>query len=197
MARSLLRDRFAWTCSVPTCLTLLVCLGLPQVEDCHGHVKTASENGTSALLIVMALIAVAPLAWRWPVLRGAVIVMATVAGTIAVMSSMLVLPIAIYCVIARPWISTEQFVALLCGFIALVFVFVFPLVGLFSKLLFGAGLTWTSAWVVVISSFAWASAARRRAAIVVPPPVVDEPMFEIVLPPPPPLEQAGASADGW
>ena len=187
MARSLRRDRFAWICSLPTCLVLLVCLGLPQVQDCHGHVKTASENGTSPLLIVMALIALAPLAWRWPVLRRAVIVMAIIAGAVAVMSSMLVLPIAIYCFIARPWMSTEQFVAFICGCIALVFVFVFPLVGLFSKLLYGAGLTWTSAFVVMLASFAWASAARRRSAIVVPPPVVEEPIVEVVFPPPPPL----------
>jgi serine/threonine-protein kinase len=67
-----------------------------------------------------------------------------------------------------------------------VFVCVFPLVGVFSNLLYGAGLTWTSAVVVMFASFAWASAARRRSAIVVPPPVLEEP-FEVVLPPPPAL----------
>jgi hypothetical protein len=187
MARSLRRDRFAWICSFPTALTLLACLGLPQVEDCHGHVRTAAQNGTSPLLIVMAMIALAPLAWRWPPLRRPVTVMAIVAGLIAVKSSMLVLPIAIYCFIARPWMSTEQFVAFVCGWIALVFVVVFPLVGMFSKLLYGGGLTWASAFVVMLASFAWASAARQRSAISVPPPVVEAPAFEVVLPPPAPL----------
>lgn len=188
MARSLHRDRFAWICSLPTCITLLVCLGLPQIRDCDGHVKTAAENGTSTLLIVMALVALAPLAWRWPALRSAVAVLAAIAGVIAVMSSVLVLPIAIYCVIARPWVSTEQFVAFICGCIALVFVLVFPLVGLFSHLLYGASLTWTSAFVVMVSSFAWTSAARRRSSITVPPPIVEPaPMFEIPRPPPAPV----------
>ena len=195
MARSLRRDRFAWICSLPTSITFLVCLGLPQVKDCHGHIKTASENGTSALLIVMSLVALAPLAWRWPQLRRAVVVLAVIAGAIALMSSLLVLAIAIYCVIARPWTSTEQFVAFVCGCIALVFVFVFPLVGLFSKLLYGAGLTWASACVVVLASFAWASAARRRSAISLPPPVLEQPGFEISLPPPPPIEMPAQIGD--
>jgi hypothetical protein len=170
MAESLRRDRFAWITSLPTSITLLVCLGLPQIKDCHGHVKTAAENGTSPLLIVMALVALAPIAWRWSAMRPALMALAIVAGVLAVMSSVLALPIAIYCAVTRPWKSTEQFVAVICGCIALVFVFVFPLVGLFSKLLYGATLTWVSAVVVMLASFAWASAARWRSSIAVPPP---------------------------
>jgi len=194
MARSLRRDRFAWICSLPSSITLLICLGLPQVRDCHGHVKTAAQNGTSALLIVMAMIALAPLAWRWTALRGPVVALAIVGGLVALSSSFVILPIAIYCLIARPWTSTEQFVAFICGCIALVFVFIFPLVGVFGHLLYGASLTWASAFVVMLGSFAWASAARSRAGIVVPPPVLEEPVFEAVLPPPPPVampEQIG------
>ncbi|MBL0219342.1 MAG: protein kinase [Myxococcales bacterium] len=165
MARPLRRDGFAWICSLPSSIVLLACLALPQVRDCHGHVKTAADNGTSPLLVVMAMIALAPLAWRWPVLRGAVSLLAIVAGMLAVMSSVLVLPVAIYCVIARPWRSTEQFVAFVCGCIALVFVLVFPLIGLFSTWMYGATLTWGTGCVVLVASFAWASGARVRASM--------------------------------
>ncbi len=166
MARPLRRDLFAWISSIPSCITLLVCLALPQVRDCHGRVQTAADSGTSPLLVVMALLALAPLAWRWPPLRRLVMVMAIVAGTLAVASSLLVVPIGLYCIFARPWRSTEQFVAFSCSCVAIVFVIVFPLIGLFATWLEGAKLAWATAWVVMIASFSWASAAKARSQIV-------------------------------
>ena len=177
MARPLRRDVLAWVASIPTSLTLLVCLGLPQVRDCHGHVKTAADNGTSPLLVVMALVAIAPLAWRTPLLRRLVAIAVLFVAAIAVFSSLLVIPIGIYCLVIRPWRSTEQLVAFACGCIALVFVVVFPLVGLFSTWLYGAALTWACAWVVMAAAFAWASAARARAAA----PVESVPLVEPAL----------------
>lgn len=166
MARPLRRDVLAWISSIPSCITFLVCLGLPQVRDCHGRVQTASDNGTSPLLVVMALLALAPLAWRWPPLRRLVMIMAIVAGVLAVASSLLVVPIGLYCIFARPWRSTEQFVAFSCSCVAIVFVIVFPVIGLFSTWLEGATLAWATAWVVMSASLSWASAAKARSRIV-------------------------------
>ncbi len=165
MARPLRRDSFAWICSLPSSVVLLACLSLPQVRDCHGHIKTATDNGTSPLLVVMAMIALAPLAWRWPVLRRAVSILAILAGMLALMSSLLVLPVAIYFVIAQPWRSTEQFVAFVCGCIALMFVLAFPLIGVFSTWMYGATLTWGAGCVVMVANFAWASGAHLRASV--------------------------------
>ena len=192
MARPLRRDVLAWVASIPTSLLLLVCLGLPQVRDCHGHVKTAADNGTSPFLVIMALVAVAPLAWRSPVLRRLVAVAMLFVAAIAVFSSLLVIPIGIYCLVIRPWRSTEQLVAFACGCIALVFVVVFPLVGLFSTWLYGAALTWACAWVVMAAAFAWASAARVRAtAPPDPAPVVEVPIEipDAIEPPSEPLPE--------
>lgn len=166
MARPLHADLFARICSVPTSVTLLACLSLPQVRDCHGHVKTAAENGTSPLLIVMAMIALAPLAWCWPVLRSVVVALAIGAAAIAVMSSVVVLPIALYCVVSRPWSSPEQFVATICAALALVFVVVFPLVGVFATWMVGATLTWITGWIVMIAMGAWVLSATYRAQAV-------------------------------
>ena len=176
MARPLRRDIFAWFTALPSAGTLLGCLSLPQVRDCNGHVKTAVDSGTSSLLVVMALLALAPLAWRWPPLRRLVVLLAIIAGVIAVTSSLIILPVAIYCLVARPWNSTEQFVAFVCGCVALVFVVVFPLISLFSHWLYGATITWATGGVVMVSMFVWASAARHRAAVV--PRMIDEPVLE-------------------
>ena len=172
MARPLRRDVLAWVASIPTSFTLFVCLGLPQVRDCHGHVQTAADNGTRPLIIMMALVAVAPLAWRWPVLRRLVATLALFVAAVAVFSSLLVIPIGIFCLVTKPWRSTEQLVAFACGCIALVFLVVFPLVNVFSTFLYGAAVTWACAWVVMAAAFSWSSAARARATAT-PGPVLD------------------------
>jgi hypothetical protein len=76
-----------------------------------------------------------------------------------------VIPIGLYTIYAQPWRTSEQLAAFACGCIALVFVVVFPLTGLFSDWMYGATLSWLSGWVVMAAMFAWASAARHRSDV--------------------------------
>ena len=65
MARPLHRDCFAWFTTLPSSVTLVVCLFLPQFTDCHGRDKTAFETNTAGLMIGIALLGILPLLWRW------------------------------------------------------------------------------------------------------------------------------------
>jgi hypothetical protein len=98
-----------------------------------------------------------------PALRSGVIMLAAIAGALAITTTLLVIPIGIYTIVAKPWRTTEQLVAFACGCIALVFVVVFPMVGLFSDWMYGATLSWLSGWLVMFAMFSSASAVQARA----------------------------------
>jgi hypothetical protein len=56
----------------------------------------------------------------------------------------------------------ETLVALCCASLAIVFIVIFPLVGLFSTYLGGAVLTWCAAWLELFAMIVWISAAAAR-----------------------------------
>lgn len=163
MARPLYRDVFAWVFSVPTAAALLLCLGLPQVQDCRGHVQTASEAGTRPFILLLAHVALVPVAWHvLPFARRALTAFVVTLAGIAVLSNLLAIPIAIYCVARRPWRNAEHLTAFCCACCGLAFVVMFPLLTLFATWLPGAGWAWAGGWGVLVAGMLWSSAARER-----------------------------------
>lgn len=44
---------------------MIVCLFLPQFNDCRGHEKTAFDTNTAGLMIGIALLGLLPYLWHW------------------------------------------------------------------------------------------------------------------------------------
>jgi hypothetical protein len=65
MARPLKTDWFTWFTSIPASTMLVVCLFLPQFQDCHGNDKSAFDTSTAPMMIALSIIGVLPLFWRW------------------------------------------------------------------------------------------------------------------------------------
>jgi hypothetical protein len=65
MARPFARDLFAWFTTLPASMLLVICLFVPQFEDCKGREHLPMEVGTGPGMIAMAVLGVLPLVWRW------------------------------------------------------------------------------------------------------------------------------------
>jgi hypothetical protein len=161
MARPHPRDLFTWLCTVPASTLLIICLVLPQVRDGSGHVKTPFETDTWPMMIVIAVLGVLPILWRWrPAQRPILVCIGTITAGVLIMS---VVGIAALLVLAFVQRLGEEEIAALCGFcLVLAFLILFPLVGLFTTFLVGAELTWGAAWLMLIGMIGWASASARR-----------------------------------
>jgi len=44
---------------------LVLCLFVPQFDDCNGHDKDAFDTSTAPMMIALAIIGVLPIVWRW------------------------------------------------------------------------------------------------------------------------------------
>lgn len=174
MGRLLRRDLAAWLTGLPASTTLVACLFLPQVEDCHHHLHNPAETGTAPILIVLALLGLLPLVWRWPPLRKPLAAAVGLALIVALCATKVGIPVAVLFVLLRPWRSEarpeelEAQVAIAAGSVTLLFIFVFPLVGLLMSWRLGGSLTWAAAWVQLVAMLMWSSAAGTRAFAPVP-----------------------------
>lgn len=161
MARPYLRKLLTWCCTVPASVTLVVCLFLPQVIDCHGNVRTAFDTNTAPLMIVLAALGLVPVAWQWRPLRQPILLVTGVATATVLIMSVLGIPVLIVLALSRT-MTDEEAVALCCFTLALAFVLVFPIAMLFGDWRRGAELTWGAAWLQLFGTIWWATAAADR-----------------------------------
>jgi len=161
MARLHPRDLFTWSCTLPASSVLFLCLFLPQVKDCHGHVKSPLDTNSWPFMIGVAVLGVLPIAWRSPQLRRPILALVgTLTAALLILS---VVGIAALIVIAFVQRLSEEELAALCSFcLVLAFLILFPLVGLFATFCIGAELTWGAAWLQLIGMLGWAFAAAKR-----------------------------------
>ena len=161
MARPHARDLFTWVCTLPASTVLVVCLFLPQVKDCNGRVQTPVDTNTWPLMIIVALIGVLPIAWRWPSLRQPILAfVGMLTAAVLIVSVIGIVALVLIAFVKR---LREEELAALCSFgLVLAFLIVFPLVGLFATWRIGGELTWAAAWLQLIGMLGWAFAAARR-----------------------------------
>lgn len=140
---------------------LVVCLFLPQVRDCNGHIKTPVDTNTWPLMIIVALLGILPIAWRWPALRQPILAfVGTLTAALLIVSVIGIVALFLIAFVKR---TREEELAALCSFaLVLAFLIVFPLVTLFATFRIGGDLTWAAAWVQLIGMLGWAFAAARR-----------------------------------
>lgn len=158
MARPSLRKLVTWCCTVPASIVLVVCLFLPQVKDCHGHVKTPFDTSTAPAMIALAIVGLLPIAWRWRRLRQPILLVTGIATAAVLITSVLGIPVLIVIALARR-MTDEEAVALCCFTLVLAFVMVFPIAMLFGDWRRGAELTWAAAWLELFGTIWWAASA--------------------------------------
>ena len=161
MARPYLRKLVTWCCTVPASVTLVVCLFLPQVIDCHGSERTAFDTNTAPLMIVLALAGLLPVAWQWRPLRQPILLVTGIATACVLIISVLGIPVLIVLALARA-MTDEEAVALCCFTLVLAFVLAFPIAMMFGDWRRGAELTWAAGWLEVAGTLWWATAAADR-----------------------------------
>lgn len=162
MARPRRRDYFAWFTSLPASSLLVACLFLPQVNDCNGHDQTPFETNTWALILGLAVIGLLPLAWRWRPVREPAVYLVGIGTACALLVSVFGIAMALVLAVAYSRCREEELVALCCVSLVIVFIVLFPLVGLFATWCDGAYLTWGAAWLELAGMIAWTSAASAR-----------------------------------
>ena len=137
---------------------LVVCLFLPQVKDCHGNVQTAFDTETAPLMVMLAIIGVLPIVWRWRPMRQPLLLITGVATATVLIMSVVGLPILIVLAL-RSSMTDEEAVALCCFTLVLSFVILFPVALVFGDWRRGAELTWAASWLELFGTLWWAAAA--------------------------------------
>lgn len=160
MVRHHIRKLVTWCCTVPASVVLVVCLFLPQVNDCHGHVKTPFQTNTAPLMIALAVIGLLPIAWQWRPLRRPILLVTGVATAGLLIMTVFGIPVLIALALARR-MTDEECVALCCFTLVLAFVMVFPIAMMFGTWQRGAELTWAAAWLELFGTIWWANTASR------------------------------------
>jgi len=160
MARPTFRKLVTWCCTVPASAVLVVCLFLPQVTDCNGHVKTPAQTGTAPLMFVLAVVGIVPVLWRWRVLRQPILLLTGVATAAVLIMSVFGVPVLIVLALTRS-MTDEEAVALCCFTLVLAFVLVFPVAMMFGDWQPGAEWTWGAAWIDLFGMIFWAVTADR------------------------------------
>ena len=150
-----------WCCTLPASIVFVVCLFLPQVKDCNGHVKTPFDTNTYPMMIALAVIGVLPIAYRWRPLRQPILLVTGVATATVLITSVLGIPVLVVLALARS-MTDEEAVALYCFTLVLAFVLVFPVAMMFGDWRRGAELTWAAAWLELFGTIWWAAAASDR-----------------------------------
>lgn len=160
MARPHIRKLITWCCTVPASVVLVICLFLPQVQDCNGRTKTAFDTNTWPFMVVLAIIGVLPIAWQWRPLRQPILLMIGVATASVLIMSVLGIPVLIALALTRS--MTDEEAVALCSFtLVLAFVLMFPVAMMFGDWRRGAELTWAAAWLELFGTIWWASAATE------------------------------------
>ena len=139
---------------------LVVCLFLPQVKDCNGHVKSAFDTNTAPWMIALAVVGVLPIAWRWRPLRQPILLITGVATATVLILSVLGIPVLVVLALTRS-MTDEEAVALCCFTLVLAFVLVFPVAMMFGDWQPGAEWTWGAAWLDLFGMIFWAVTADR------------------------------------
>jgi hypothetical protein len=140
MARPHVRDLVTWSCTLPASVLLVVCLFLPQVDDCNGHVRSAFDTGAAPYMVALALIGILPILWRSRALRAPIFAVTGVATACLLIASVAGIPVLL----------------------VLAFVMVFPVVVLLGDWKIGGELTWAAAWLELFGTIWWAAAASDR-----------------------------------
>jgi hypothetical protein len=140
---------------------LVVCLFLPQVKDCNGHVKTPFETHTAPWMIALVVVGLLPIAWRWLALRQPILLVVGVATAAVLIMSVFGIPVLIALALTRS-MTDEEAVALCCFTLVLAFVLVFPVAMMFGDWRRGAELTWAAGWLELFGTIWWAAAATDR-----------------------------------
>ena len=161
MARPSLRKLITWCCTVPASAVLVVCLFLPQVKDCNGHVRTAFDTNTAPLMIALAIVGLLPIAWQWRALRQPILLVTGIATACVLIMSVFGIPVLIVLALSRT-LTDEEAVALCCFTLVLAFVMVFPIAMLFGDWRLGGELTWAASWLELFGTIWWAAAASDR-----------------------------------
>ena len=161
MVRPHFRQMITWCCTVPASALLVVCLFLPQVKDCNGHVKSAFDTHTAPWMIALAVVGVLPIAWRWRPLRRPILLITGVATATVLILSVLGIPILVVLALTRS-MTDEEAVALCCFTLALAFIVMFPIAMMFGDWRRGAELTWLAGWIQLGGTIWWAAAASDR-----------------------------------
>jgi hypothetical protein len=115
----------AWFTSIPASLLLVVCLFLPQVEDCNHHVKTPFDTGSWLPMVGLAVIGLLPLAWRWRPVREPAVFLVGIGTACALVISVFGIAMAIVLAVAYRRCCDEELVALCCVSVVIVFIVVF------------------------------------------------------------------------
>ncbi len=146
---------------MPASFVLVVCLFVPQVTDCHGHVRSAFDTNTAPFMIGLALLGVMPILWRWRELRPAILTVTGIAAACLLITSVLGIPVLVVLALSRR--MTDEETVALCGFtLVLAFVLVFPIAMLFGDWRRGGELTWAAAWLELLGMIWWGAAASDR-----------------------------------
>ncbi len=137
------------------------CLFLPQLRDCHGHEETPLESGLAGLMIPIALLGLMPLLWRLaPPLRRVLPPLVLAVAVLALTWLVITIPLAVFLLWTYARGSRGQELVAMCSALCvMLFIFLFPLFGVFCTWLPGAQLTWAAAWLEAFGLMAWAGAA--------------------------------------
>ncbi len=158
MVRPHLRKIVTWCSTVPASIVLVVCLFMPQVKDCHGHVKTPFDTNTAPAMIALAVVGLLPIAWRWRRLRQPIMLVTGIAAATVLITSVVGIPVLIVIALARR-MTDQEAVALCCFTLVLAFVIMFPIAMVFGEWRRGAELTWAAAWLQLFGTIWWAASA--------------------------------------
>lgn len=161
MARPHVRDLVTWSCTLPASALFVVCLFLPQVEDCHGHARSAIDTGAAPYMVGLALVGILPILWRSRALRAPILAITGVATACLLIVSVVGIPVLLVLARARR-MTDEEATALCCFTLVLAFVMVFPVVALVGDWRIGGELTWAAAWLELFGTIWWAAAASDR-----------------------------------
>lgn len=161
MARPHVRDLVTWSCTLPASVLLVVCLFLPQVEDCNRHVRSAFDTGAAPYMVALAIVGILPILWRVRSLRAPILAVTGVATACMLIVSVVGIPILLVLARARR-MTDEEATALCCFTLVLAFVMIFPVVALLGDWKIGGELTWAAAWLELFGTIWWAAAASDR-----------------------------------
>ncbi|MDQ3297320.1 MAG: hypothetical protein M3619_12100, partial [Myxococcota bacterium] len=154
------RDVLAWSTALPGSAMMVGCLFLPQLRDCHGREETPLESGLAALMIPIALFGLMPLLWRCaPSLRRVLPQLVLAFAVLALTWLVVTIPLAVLLLWTYARGSRGQELVAMCSApCVMLFIFLFPLLGMFCTWLPGAMLTWAGAWLELVGLVAWAGA---------------------------------------
>lgn len=146
-------------------LLVLVCVFLPQTEDCHGVVHTPIHDEWGPILVGLAVIGALPALWRFRTVRTIAPPVVTLVAIAALGQVVLGIPIAVVLasrLVGLPPEEREHLTAAAAAAFVLVFVLAFPVLSTLVNRhwLTGAYLTWVGAWIELAGLAWWLREAR-------------------------------------